>query len=61
MYDSLKIFDMLGCKSYGRIDYIIDEKNNYYFLEINTLPGMTNTSLFPIAAKSANITFRELI
>ena len=59
--DSLKIFDMLGCKSYGRIDYIIDEKNNYYFLEINTLPGMTNTSLFPIAAKSANITFRELV
>ena len=35
--------------------------SNYYFLEINTLPGMTNTSLLPIAAKSANITFRELV
>ena len=61
MLDSLKIFDLLNCRGYGRVDYIIDNNNNYYFLEINTLPGMTNTSLLPIAAKSANISFKELV
>ena len=60
MHDSLKIFDLLGCEGYGRIDYIIDD-NNYYFLEINTLPGMTSTSLLPIAAKTANISFNKLV
>ena len=59
--DSLKIFNLLGCRGYGRVDYIIDNNNNYHFLEINTLPGMTNTSLLPIAAKSANISFKELV
>ena len=46
----------------NKISYnIIDNNNNYHFLEINTLPGMTNTSLLPIAAKSANISFKELV
>lgn len=60
MSDSLKIFELLGCEGYGRVDYIIDN-NNYYFLEINTLPGMTNTSLLPIAAKTAKISFTNLV
>jgi len=61
MLDSLKIFELLNCKGYGRVDYIIDNDNNYYFLEINTLPGMTNTSLLPIAAKNADIPFNKLV
>ena len=61
MLDSLKIFDLLNCRGYGRVDYIIDNNNNYYFLEINTLPGMTNTSLLPIAAKNADISFNKLV
>ena len=61
MSDSLKIFELLNCKAYGRVDYIIDKNNNYYFLEINTLPGMTSTSLLPIAAKTANISFNNLV
>ena len=60
MLDSLKIFELLNCRGYGRVDYIIDN-NNYYFLEINTLPGMTNTSLLPIAAKNADISFNKLV
>ena len=59
--DTIKIFGLLGCRGYGRVDYIIDENNNYYFLEINTLPGMTSTSLLPIAAESAGISFNDLI
>ena len=61
MSDSVKIFKLLGCKGYGRIDFIIDKNENYYFLEINTLPGMTSTSLLPIAAKAQGISFSELV
>ena len=61
MRDSVKIFKLLGCKGYGRIDFIIDKNENYYFLEINTLPGMTSTSLLPIAAKAQGLSFSELV
>ena len=60
-FDSELIFKALGCKGYGRIDYIIDKNMNYYFLELNTLPGMTSTSLLPIAAKALNISFNDLV
>ena len=59
--DSLDIFKILGCKSYGRLDFILDNDNNYRFLELNTLPGMTSTSLLPIAAKRQGLLFSELI
>ena len=59
--DTIKIFELLGCRGYGRVDYIIDNNNNHYFLEINTLPGMTSTSLLPIAAESSGISFDDLI
>ena len=61
MIDSVKIFKLLGCKGYGRIDFIIDKNYNYYFLELNTLPGMTSTSLLPIAAKAQGLSFCELV
>ena len=57
----LKFLNFLGCKGYGRIDFIIDKNENYYFLEINTLPGMTSTSLLPIAAKAQGLSFSELV
>ena len=60
-FDSELIFKALGCKGYGRIDYMIDKNMNYYFLELNTLPGMTSTSLLPIAAKALNISFNDLV
>ena len=60
-FDSEFIFKALGCKGYGRIDYIIDKNMNYYFLELNTLPGLTATSLLPIAAEALDISFNELI
>ena len=61
MNDSIKIFNLLGCKDYGRIDFIIDNDDNYYFLEINSLPGMTSTSLLPVAAKAHGLSFNELV
>ena len=59
--DTEKIFKILDCNVYGRADFILDAKGNYYFLEMNTLPGMTNTSLVPKAVKSKGISFEHLI
>ena len=59
--DTEKIFSLLGCKAYGRADFILDEKGDYYFLEMNTLPGMTGTSLVPKAVKASGMTFKILI
>ncbi|MBC8525491.1 MAG: D-alanine--D-alanine ligase [Candidatus Cloacimonetes bacterium] len=55
-----KIFNELQCKDYVRIDFRFDGKD-FYFLEVNTLPGMTNLSLVPMAAKAVGISFDKLI
>lgn len=58
---SCKAYDAVGCRGYGRIDLILDRGGNPYILEINTLPGMTGTSLVPDAARAAGIKFPELL
>ncbi len=50
----------LGCRDISRVDLILDEFNIPYVLEINTIPGMTATSLVPDAARAAGIEFGEL-
>tara|TARA_B100002052_G_scaffold295636_1_gene322498 strand:- start:227 stop:1129 length:903 start_codon:yes stop_codon:yes gene_type:complete len=59
--DSEKIFKLLGCSGYGRLDFLLDRDDRHFFLEINTLPGMTSTSLLPIAADKSGKSFTELI
>lgn len=51
----------LGCRGVTRSDFILDEKGQFYFLEINTIPGMTPTSLVPQSAQAAGISFSELL
>lgn len=51
----------LGCSSYSRVDFLMDKDNRVYFLEVNTLPGLTKTSLLPQAAKKAGIDFPKLL
>lgn len=59
---SIKIFQDIGCKDLARVDFILEEKKNkIYFLEINTIPGMTKTSLVPQTAKADGIEFNELL
>ena len=58
---SLELHHLIGCRHYSRIDVKLDSNNNIYLLEINTLPGMTQTSLLPKAARTYGITFSELI
>lgn len=57
---TLKIHKRLECRTYSRTDFIYRNKK-IYFLEINTLPGMTGTSLLPQEADAAGINFQELI
>ena len=59
--DSELIFKELGCTGYGRADFLLDDNETYHFLEMNTLPGMTETSLFPKSAAVAGIKFEDLI
>ena len=59
--DSEKIFKILGCGSYGRIDFLLDDNGKHFFLELNTLPGMTSTSLLPIAADESGKSFAQLV
>ncbi len=58
---SWDIWKFLGCKGYGRIDFLLDKNDKFWFLEINTIPGMTHTSLVPLAAKYIGINFDNLI
>jgi len=58
---ALIAFNAVGCESYSRIDFRLTPEEKAYCLEINTLPGMTSTSLVPKMAKAAGITFEELI
>ena len=50
----------LGCSDISRSDFIMDENGEFWILETNTLPGMTETSLLPDAARAAGIEFPEL-
>jgi len=61
MKDTELLFRELGCDIYGRADYILDERGNYFFLEMNTLPGMTGTSLVPKSVQVAGMSFDVLI
>ena len=58
---ALEAFNALGCRGVARVDMIVDRKLHPWILEINTLPGMTETSLLPDAARAAGISFDGLI
>jgi len=57
----LKTAKIIGCELLCRVDVILDEKKIPYVLEVNTIPGMTETSLLPEAAKYHGISFNELV
>ncbi len=59
--EALQAFRAVGCNGWGRVDFLMDEAGNHYFLELNTSPGMTDHSLVPMAAKAAGISFDELV
>lgn len=57
---ALRVFDALGCRDMARVDFRMNSKGELYVLELNSIPGFTETSLLPKAAKAAGIEFPEL-
>lgn len=57
---ALKAFHAIGGRSYARVDMMVDKEGGCWVLEINTLPGMCETSLLPKAAAAAGISYPEL-
>lgn len=58
---SVKAFETLRCLDYARVDLFLANKNKIYINEINTIPGFTNSSMFPMMWKEHGISFRDLI
>ncbi|HJS14085.1 MULTISPECIES: D-alanine--D-alanine ligase [Rheinheimera] len=54
-------FTAVGASGWGRVDAMLDEQGNFYLLEVNTVPGMTEKSLVPMAAKAAGLSFEQLV
>ncbi len=57
----LKAFWALGCSGFARVDLMTDEQNDPFVIDVNTMPGMTETSLLPQAAGYAGIPFEDLV
>jgi len=56
-----RIYDLLGCKGIVRIDYIITEGNMINLLEVNTTPGMTETSFIPQQVRAAGLSMQDVM
>ncbi len=56
-----RAFAACGCRDYGRIDFMVTEDGDVHFLEINTLPGMKETSLLPMGAQCIGHDFTALV
>jgi len=58
---ALNAFRTVGCKGWGRVDVMRHQNGKFYLLEVNTVPGMTDHSLVPMAAKAAGMDFKTLV
>jgi len=58
---AIKAFKAVGASDWGRVDMMVDAGGRAYLIEVNTLPGMTDHSLVPMAAKQAGIDFKQLV
>lgn len=57
---AVRTFEALGCRGFGRVDFRLAPDGSLYVLELNNIPGFTETSLLPKAAQAAGIGFSEL-
>jgi D-alanine-D-alanine ligase len=54
-------FHLLGCSGWGRVDLMLDRNGGAWLLEVNTIPGMTDHSLVPLAARARGLSFEDLV
>ena len=57
----LKTLDIIQARGWLRVDLMQDSNQNFYVLEVNTVPGMTSHSLFPKSAESIGLSYDELV
>lgn len=57
----LQAFNSVGCEGWGRVDVMRDQQGKFWLLEVNTIPGMTNRSLVPMAAEQTGLCFNDLV
>lgn len=58
---ALGSYELMGCRDFARVDLILDEHEQPQVLEINTIPGLTETGITPAAAEAAGMTFTQLV
>jgi D-alanine-D-alanine ligase len=58
---ALKAFDAVGASGWGRVDFMVDQQGRPHLIEVNTVPGMTDHSLVPMAARAAGMDFEQLV
>lgn len=58
---AVEAFNVLGCSGWGRVDVMLDADDQFYFLEVNTVPGMTGQSLVPMSANAIGKSFETLV
>ena len=58
---AIQAFDALRMKGWGRVDFMRDKNGQFFLLEANSIPGMTDHSLVPMAAKQADLNFESLV
>jgi D-alanine-D-alanine ligase len=59
---ALETYGLLGCAGFARVDLMLEASTGeLYVLEVNPIPGLTETSLLPLAAEAAGISFDELV
>jgi len=58
---AMQAFKAVDCEGWGRVDFMADAQGNWYLLEVNTSPGMTEKSLVPMAAKQHGLSFDQLV
>lgn len=58
---AVKAHQAIGCRGVSRVDFMVEDDGTYYALEVNTIPGMTGTSLVPKAAAAAGIEFGDFL
>lgn len=58
---AVKAFNAVGAEGWGRVDFMLNTDNQWQLLEVNTVPGMTETSLVPKAANVAGFSFSDLV
>lgn len=58
---ALDIYKTIGCGHYARVDFRLNPENQFFLLEVNTLPGFTGTSLLPKSASKIGVSYRQLV